>query len=125
MKGGVTVIDDAFNANPSGVRAAMEVIKMFEGRRIVVTPGLVELGAQEKAENFAFGKVMAEAADIVYLIGQKHTQPIYDGLIKGGFDKASIYVFSSLDEASESLWQQARPGDVVLFENDLPDNYNE
>lgn len=124
-RGGIAVIDDAFNANPSGVRAAMDVLKAFPGRRIVVTPGMVELGAREEQENRAFGEYMAGAADIVYLVGPKHTKPIYDGLAAAGFDEANIRVCRSLDEASQQLWQEARPGDVVLFENDLPDNYNE
>jgi UDP-N-acetylmuramoyl-tripeptide--D-alanyl-D-alanine ligase len=123
--GGVAVIDDAFNANPSGVRAAMEVLSAFDGRKIVVTPGMVELGAQEAEENYAFGQVMATAADIVFLVGPKHTRPIYEGLISTGFNAESIQVFRSLDEASKALWKMALPGDVVIFENDLPDNYNE
>jgi UDP-N-acetylmuramoyl-tripeptide--D-alanyl-D-alanine ligase len=123
--GGVTVIDDAFNANPSGVRAAMEVLSAFEGRKIVVTPGLVELGEREAEENRAFGRVMAGVADIVFLVGPKHTKPIYDGLVESGFSENAIQVFRSLSEASEALWKLAKPGDVVIFENDLPDNYNE
>ncbi len=124
-RNGITVIDDAFNANPSGVRAAMEVLLTFEGRKIVVTPGLVELGEREADENRAFGKVMAGVADIVYLVGRKHTKPIYDGLLEGGFERNNIFVFSSLSDAAEMLWRNARAGDVVIFENDLPDNYNE
>ena len=123
--GGVTVIDDAFNANPSGVRAAMEVLSGFEGRKIVVTPGMVELGKQEDKENRAFGEIMAGVADMVYLIGPKHTKPIYDGLLSGGMDAEKILVFRSLDEAAKALWAQVKTGDVILFENDLPDNYNE
>lgn len=124
-RNGITVIDDAFNANPSGARAAMEVLSMFEGRKIVVTPGLVELGEREEQENKELGKTMAKVADIVYLIGKKHTKPIYAGLVQGGFDVENIFVFSSLKEATEMLWNNARMGDVVIFENDLPDNYNE
>ncbi len=122
---GIIVIDDAFNANPSGVRAALEVLSSFEGRKIVVTPGMVELGDREETENRAFGLVMAGVADYVYLIGPKHTKPIYDGLIEGGFPHENIQVFRSLDEATQVLWTLVKPGDVVIFENDLPDNYNE
>ncbi len=122
---GITVIDDAFNANPSGVRAAMEVLKGFEGQKVVVTPGLVELGDKEDEENRAFGRVMAQSADTVLLIGPKHTRPIYEGLIECGFKEDNIKVFKSLDEAAKVLWTIVKPGDVVIFENDLPDNYNE
>ena len=122
---GITVIDDAFNANPSGVRAAMEVLSEFDGRKVVVTPGMVELGDQEDIENRAFGRVMAGVADTVMLIGPKHTRPIYEGLIEGGFKEENIQVYKSLDKAAKVLWTQVKPGDVVIFENDLPDNYNE
>lgn len=122
---GITVIDDAFNANPSGVRAAMEVLAGFEGKKVVVTPGMVELGDQEDVENRAFGRVMAGVADTVMLIGPKHTRPIYEGLIEGGFNEEHIQVYKSLDEAAKVLWRLVSPGDVVIFENDLPDNYNE
>ena len=122
---GITVIDDAFNANPSGVRAAMEVLSGFDGRKVVVTPGMVELGDQEDIENRAFGRVMAGVADTVMLIGPRHTRPIYEGLIEGGFKEENIQVYKSLDKATKVLWTQVKPGDVVIFENDLPDNYNE
>ena len=122
---GITIIDDAFNSNPSGVRAALEVLSSFDGRRIVVTPGMVELGKKEKEENKKFGQIMADAVDVVYLIGPQHTAPIYDGLIESGFKNENIWVFNSLDEATKELWQHVKPGDVIIFENDLPDNYNE
>ncbi len=122
---GITVIDDAFNANPSGIRAAMEVLKGFDGRKVVVTPGMVELGDREDEENRAFGRVMAAAADTVMLIGPRHTRPIYEGLLEGGFNEENIQVYRSLDDAAKVLWTLVKPGDVVIFENDLPDNYNE
>lgn len=122
---GVTVIDDAFNANPAGTRVAMEVLRGFSGRKIVVTPGMVELGEIEEQENRAFGRDMAHAADLVYLVGPRHTRPIYEGLLEEGFPEEQIEVCASLGEASEKMGRILRAGDVVLFENDLPDNYNE
>lgn len=122
---GVTVIDDAFNANPAGTRVAMEVLGNFPGRRFVVTPGMVELGEAEAEENKAFGKNMAGVADFVFLIGPRHTRPIYDGLLEAGFDSGHIFVKNSLAEASQEMGKMLMVGDVVLFENDLPDNYNE
>lgn len=124
--GGVTVIDDAFNSNPRGVKAALEVLSRFPGRRIIVTPGMVELGAQEAAFNHEFGYQMASCADECVLIGQKHTLPIQDGLKEAGFDcSAHIHVFAALSEATAWLQGFMRPGDFVLYENDLPDHYTE
>ncbi len=123
--GGVTVIDDAFNANPEGAKAAMEVLSAFPGRRICVTPGMVELGEMEAEIHRAFGRQMAAACDIAVLVGLKRTQPIYEGLLEAGFAADNVLRVSTLEEATDFLAKTGRPGDVVLFENDLPDNYNE
>lgn len=122
---GITVIDDAFNANPAGVRAAMQVLRSFSGTRIVVTPGMVELGAEEAEQNRAFGEIMAESCDVAILVGPKHTDPIKQGLLSKGFSKSAIHSVRTLEEASAIFGGMTKPGDVVLFENDLPDNYQE
>jgi UDP-N-acetylmuramoyl-tripeptide--D-alanyl-D-alanine ligase len=122
---GLTIIDDAFNANPAGAAAAFEVLRGFPGRHIVVTPGLVEQGEQEEALNFAFGQQMAAACDIAILVGPKRTRPIVNGLMATGFDAGNLYVVGSLEESKGVIAKVSRPGDVILFENDLPDNYAE
>lgn len=122
---GVTIIDDAFNSNPKGAEAALKVIKEFPGRRIIITPGMVELGAGEDEFNREFGRRMADCVDVAILVGVKHTQPIADGLKEVGFAAQNIHPVKSLDEAAALLRQIGRPGDVALFENDLPDNYSE
>ena len=123
--GGVTIIDDAFNANPVGAKAALRVLENFPGRRIIITPGMVELGGEEAAFNRAFGEQMARSVDIAILVGRKHTQPIVDGLLAKAFPQENIHVVSSLDESTKVLHAMMRAGDVVLYENDLPDNYSE
>ena len=123
--GGVTVIDDAFNANPAGADAALMVLKSFPGRRIIVTPGFVELGEKEAEYNRSFGETMAECVDIAILVGKKRTGPIVEGLLSGGFDREKMRVVASLAESSAYLATVLRPGDVVLYENDLTDNYQE
>lgn len=123
---GVLVIDDAFNSNPVGARAALEVLGAFsEAKKIVITPGMVELGDQEEEENYAFGKEMAKVADAVILVGPKRTEPIKRGLVDGGYPEAQTFVAKSLDEATKISASLTKPGDVVLIENDLPDTYNE
>ncbi len=122
---GITVIDDAFNSNPEGARVALEVLSSFEGRKIIITPGMIELGQREREENFLFGKNCAAVVDIALLIGKNRTAPIYEGLIRGGFDSNNIVVLNNLEEATAHLATLTRVGDVVLFENDLPDSYSE
>ena len=99
--------------------------KLFQGRRIIVTPGMVEQGEKEDELNYAFGTQMVSAADVVILVGPRHTRPIYEGLVDSGFSRTEIYVVNNLDDASAMLRKLGSPGDTVLFENDLPDNYDE
>ena len=122
---GVNIIDDAFNANPVGAQCALRVIKAFPGRRIIITPGMVELGGKEDEFNRTFGKQMADSVDIAILVGRKHTQPIVEGLKEASFPQENTYVVGSLEESTTLLHSMMRAGDVVLYENDLPDNYSE
>jgi len=123
---GVIVIDDAFNSNPISSKAALEVISQFkEGSKIIVTPGMVELGDQEEEANRQFGRYIAESCDYVILVGKNRTKPIYEGIVEEGFNSENVFVVSSLDEGTKILQSIVKPKDVVLFENDLPDTYNE
>lgn len=123
---GVIVIDDAFNSNPDGAKAALDVLDEFKDRRkIIVTPGMVELGEIEEAENEKFGQYISKVCDIVILVGEKRTAPIQRGFKKIIYNSDNLFVVNSLDGASEILKLVTRVNDVVLFENDLPDNYNE
>jgi UDP-N-acetylmuramoyl-tripeptide--D-alanyl-D-alanine ligase len=123
--GGVTIIDDAYNANPEGAIAALETLREFSGRKILITPGLVELGEKGFEENKNIGELAARVCDQVLLVGPKQTFGIQRGLREGGFDGRNLRVFVDSQEAIQHLKKIARPGDVILFENDLPDQYDE
>ena len=123
--GGITVIDDAFNSNIRGAKQAFSVLKEMSGNRILVTPGMVELGEQEEEMNRDFGRAAAECCDTALLIGKKRSEAISAGMTGQGFARERILVMNSLEEAAERLKSLAKPGDTVLFENDLPDNYTE
>ncbi len=129
LKAGGTyvVIDDAFNSNPVGAANAIEVLSAFEsGRRVVVTPGMVELGDEEEILNREFGNVIGESGiEKVILVGKKRTRPIYDGIIERGYPVDQVLVVNSLFEANNWLKEWLQTGDIVLYENDLPDTYNE
>ena len=123
--GGLNVIDDAFNSNIRGAEQAFRVIREFPERRIIVTPGMVELGSQEYDMNRKFGTLMADCCDYAVLIGKKRSEAIAEGLRDKGFPEKAIIIVSTLEEATGVLKGIARSGDTVLFENDLPDNYTE
>jgi UDP-N-acetylmuramoyl-tripeptide--D-alanyl-D-alanine ligase len=123
---GVIVIDDAYNSNPDGAAAALEVLSQHEAsRRLLVTPGMVELGDLEHELNRQFGEQAAAVCDVVVLVGAKRTKPILEGLLSGGIAEQDVHVVADLDEATSLLGQIRRYGDVILFENDLPDTYAE
>ena len=121
-------IDDAYNSNPVGAKNACEILKMMPGKRVVVTPGMVELGEKEEELNKTFGKQIAEVADLVILIGEKRTKPIKEGLLENRFDKEKIIVFNDVREAFPYIMNLADETEkevYALFENDLPDTFNE
>ena len=119
-------IDDAYNSNPIGAANAVKVLGMMPGIKVVVTPGMIELGEKETEYNKIFGEQIAEKADYVVLVGEKHTKPIKEGLITKGFDKEKIIVLNDVRDAYPFVNSLANKKDVyALFENDLPDTYNE
>ncbi|MEZ5078970.1 MAG: UDP-N-acetylmuramoyl-tripeptide--D-alanyl-D-alanine ligase [Solirubrobacterales bacterium] len=121
---GIVVIDDAYNANPAGARAALEVLGAHPGdRRVLVTPGMVELGERQEEENRRFGEAAAEVCDVVILVGAEQTEPIRAGLEAAGFPGEATHVVADSGAAAQLLGQSSQAGDVILFENDLPDLY--
>ncbi len=119
-------IDDAYNSNPVGAANACKILGMMPGIKVVVTPGMIELGEKEEEYNKIFGEQISEVADYVILIGEKKTKPIKEGLLTKGFDKNRIVVFNDVREAYPYIGELSLNNEVyALFENDLPDTYNE
>ncbi len=123
-KGGVLIIDDAYNSNPSGTKAALEVLSMLSGEKILLTPGMIELGSKQEELNRQFGADAAKVCDRVILVGEKQTKPIYDGLLSAGFSEEKIFVAKDLNEALDFAYAvKSGKKKIILLENDLPDNY--
>jgi UDP-N-acetylmuramoyl-tripeptide--D-alanyl-D-alanine ligase len=121
---GVTVIDDSYNSNPIGAMEALEVLRSFTaGQRILVTPGMVELGALEAQLNEELGAKAAEVCDYVVLVGVERTKPLVAGLERKSYPREKIKVVRDLRAATLVLPTIVSSGDTVLFENDLPDQY--
>lgn len=124
--GGVTVLDDAYNSNPAGAKMALEVLGAFrtEGRRYVVTPGFVEMGARQYANNRTLGRQIAHSGcDAVFVVNEVNRRAICEGLADEGYPAERTHVVASFAEASAALGAIMRHGDVVLYENDLPDSF--
>ena len=122
---GSTLIDDAYNSNPEGSLESVRVLGSFKGmKKIIVTPGLVELGDKEYECNHRLGAEAAKVCDVIILVGKKRWAPLKDGVLSSGnFDEQNLYTVSSFKEAVTVFSTMCDSNTVILFENDLPDNY--
>ncbi|WP_051192192.1 Mur ligase family protein [Butyrivibrio sp. VCB2001] len=123
--GNVSILDDAYNANPNGAKVALKTLSLFEDCvKILVTPGMVELGDKSKEYNTAFGAQAAEVCDYMILVGSVNSADIKKGAVDAGFDPEKIFIKNTFTEASALMYElDAGREKVILLENDLPDNY--
>ncbi len=121
---GITIIDDAYNSNPVGSAMALEVLSgMAGGQRIIITPGMIELGSDQFRLNEEFGKKIASSADIAIIVGEYNKEAIAKGLKDGGIDQSRVHYANTFNQAQQMLLSMAKRGDTVLYENDLPDTF--
>jgi len=121
---GITIINDAYSANPVGAYSALNTLKLYQGgKRLLITPGMVELGELMASENRRLGEAAASAATDIILVGDEQTRAIQDGLQAAGFPDERWRVVDTLKEAIEWYRSNLNAGDTVLFLNDLPDTY--
>lgn len=118
------LIDDAYNANPAGTRAALDALSLFEGTKIIITPGMIELGDKSAAFNRRLGEDAAGVCDYIILVGEKQTTPIALGAKEAGFDQTKLKIFEKVQDAINFAYSLSTPDrKIILIENDLPDNY--
>lgn len=122
--GGVTIIDDAFNSNPAGSRMAVDVLSQFNnGKRIIVTPGMIELGSEQEKLNRELGKQIGEKIDVAVIVGAYNRNALVDGIQSTDFDEKNLHIVDSFADSQVLLSKILSPGDTVLYENDLPDSF--
>jgi UDP-N-acetylmuramoyl-tripeptide--D-alanyl-D-alanine ligase len=117
------VVDDTFNANPAGAAAALEVLarhRSREGKAVVVTPGMIELGPEQHEENKRFAEAAAGQATHLVVVGRTNRAALLEGA-RGG--TAEVLTMATRDDAVAWVRSTLAAGDVVLYENDLPDHY--
>ncbi|HXZ83053.1 MAG TPA: Mur ligase family protein [Acidimicrobiales bacterium] len=129
---GVVVLDDTFNANPAGARLALAALAanaLVGVRKVVVTPGMVELGARQTVENEIFAGEIARVATDLVVVGSTNRRALLAGALKAssarGASAPQLRAVTVGSRAAAVAWvrQELRRGDVVLYENDLPDQY--
>jgi len=121
-----TYIDDAFNSNPEGCLEALHILSLFKDDcRILITPGMFELGAKQHEYNRAFGEAAGKVCDGIILIGEEQSRPIAEGVRATGFPEEKLFVVPDLAAAKAKLAEFDAGGrrKAVLFENNLPDNH--
>ncbi len=118
-----TIIDDAYNSNPEGAKGALETLREFEGCRIVITPGMVELGEKEGEENEKLGEICAKCADYAIFVGEKQAPVLKKGADRIRPEDEKIMCAKDIYEAFEMMRSIDEDNKIVLLENDLPDNY--
>lgn len=121
----IHLIDDAYNSNPVGSKMALEVLNLMPGKKMIVTPGMIELSDRQYELNLEFGKQIAEVCDEVILVGKEQTKPIQDGLRIQKYPEKNIHIINDVKEAFVLMQQLQGKETYVLIENDLPDIFNE
>lgn len=119
---GLVVVDDTYNSNPAGAAAALAVLAALSGsvRKVVVTPGMVELGERQYEENLSLARSASTLATDLILVGQTNRRALWEGAAGG---RAAVTVVVSREQAVAWVRSHLEPGDAVLYENDLPDHY--
>ena len=124
QSGGAYILDDGYNCNPRGAKEALAALARFDGRKCIVTPGIVECGVLEEEINGELGGEIAKInPDKVLLVGDTLVGAVKDGYQNGGGDMQKLSVCKDLKGAQEALAEWVGAGDAVLFLNDLPDVY--
>ncbi len=118
IPGGVTIIDDAFNSNPTGSSMALDVLAAMPGRRIIITPGMIELGDEQFELNRQFGEKIARSCDVAIIVGHYNREAILAGLgTPKGVNVMPVETFA------EAITLLPKSDYTVLYENDLPDTF--
>jgi len=118
----IAYLRDAYNSNPTGFESALEVLKSLPAKqRVVMTPGMIELGDQQFAQNKRLASIGASVADIFIVVGQENREALVAGLKEASYPQDKLVVVNSRDEAFSVINSRCSKGDLVLIENDLGD----
>lgn len=118
---GITIVDDAYNSNVAGAKAALELLSMTKGRKIVIAQGVVEMGKEREAANREIGAALAKASDVTVFTGI-NAKYLSEGYYANG-GQGETHFAKNLEKAQEIFSKMLKPGDIVFFQNDIPDNY--
>jgi UDP-N-acetylmuramoyl-tripeptide--D-alanyl-D-alanine ligase len=120
---GAILVDDAYNSNPVGFASALALLDVLHrpgGRRILVTPGMVELGTAHDEEHARIGRLAAAHVDVLLAVAPHRIASLARSFAAAAPER-EVVPCPGFAEARRWMEQNLAPGDVVLLENDLPD----
>lgn len=121
-RGDITIIDDSYNISPESALEALKMLNKYQGRKVIVTGGIVDQGTDEMKANVNFGRQIAKVADVVVVAGNILAQYVEKGL-REATEKIDLIKSAHPDETPNILQKNLKPGDTVLIQNELPDTY--
>jgi len=120
----LTILDDSYNSNPLGFEKALKKLSQYKrSQKIIVTPGMIELGDKQAQLNQELGQKAAVVGDILVVVGKTNRKALLSGIKRAKKSKTQIVVLEKDETWSERIATLLRPPVVVLLENDLPDHY--
>ena len=119
---GQTIIDNSFNSNPVSYIASLEELQSYnnEGKKYLISPGMIELGAEQFSYNYEFAHIASEVIDEALIVGLTNKGPL---MLAFEDNNIPVKYFKNRDLAVSYLNSVVNDNDVVLFENDLPDHH--
>lgn len=122
--GHLTLIDNTYNTNPTVTNSSLKLLKDLPGpQKIIITPGLIELGKESDELNKQFAKALAKIADIVVIVGENSKQALRHGLAEVAYPSEKTHFVHSTQAGLNLIYKIAPKDAVLLIENDLPDQY--
>ena len=110
--GGKIILDDSFNGNIDGMMASFDLVSQYKGRKVVLTPGLVEV---DDSLNIEVAKRVNEVFDVVIVTGDLNY-----AIFKKYIDEEKLLKLASKGDMEDMLVTQTTVGDLILFANDAP-----
>lgn len=121
QQGDIIFLDDAYNSNEIGAKMALDTLKLMDGKKIIITPGMVELGKESYRVNKTFGNQMTSVCDEIILVQNDMTEFIKEGILENNYNIEHLHIVNTEKEAFNLIQRLKAKKTYVLLENDLPD----
>jgi UDP-N-acetylmuramoyl-tripeptide--D-alanyl-D-alanine ligase len=119
-KHGIEIIDSSYSSNPDGVFADLEYIKIFENKKLIVMPCLIELGKKSREVHYKIGQKIGQVCDMAIITTKDKFAEIKKGAIEQGIKEKNIILCDKPDEIFHTITTFCKEGDAVLLEGRVP-----